>query len=110
MISHTLLIRRLSSFTLLKIIFITTLFPWVIIDTSIILFHLFSGDFVVDGTREVDGETVKTSISLWKFVLISYPAIVLANAFFAVIFWIPATISLWLWSLFRPLKIKYYEN
>ena len=45
---QTKVIERLSSLTLLKIMLITGSFPWVLIDTGVVLFHLLSGDFVVN--------------------------------------------------------------
>ena len=110
MVSTKITVRRLSSFTLLKIMFITMLFPLVIIDTGVILFHLLSGDFVVNVTQTIAGEKVKEAIPIGKFILMSYLLIALVSALFTLILWVPCAASLWLWSKFRPLEIKYYEN
>jgi len=105
---HTIEIERLSSFTLLKIMLITALFPWVLIDTGIILFHLLSGDFVVNYQSGRGEEAVAQQISLAKYVLLSYPAIVFLGVFFTVLIWVPCAFSMWLWSKFAKLKVGYY--
>jgi hypothetical protein len=105
----TIKIERLSSITLLKILLIVSLFPWLLIDTAVILFHLFSGDFVVNYNQGGGEDAIPKQISLGKFVLVSYPFIVAFGAFFTVIFWLPCTFSLWLWSKVAKMKISYYE-
>ncbi len=102
-------IKRLSSFTLLKIMFITSLFPWVLIDTGVILFHLLTGDFIVNYTSGSGAEAVAEQISLTKYVLYSYPLVLLVGAVFTVLVWLPCAFSLWCWSKFRNLKVSYYE-
>ena len=102
-------IRRLSSFTLLKIMLIASLFPWILIDTGVILFHLLSGDFVVNYKSGIGADAVAEQISLAKYVLISYPLVLLVGAFSTVPIWLVCAFSLWLWSKFRNLKIGYYE-
>ena len=87
---------------------ITSLFPWVLIDTGIILFHLFSGDFVVDYYSGSGPERVAEQISLGKYVLISYPLVVFLGAIFTVLLWIPCAFSLWLWSKIRDMEITVY--
>ena len=105
---QTIEIKRLSSFTLLKIMLITGLFPWVLIDTGVILFHLLSGDFVVNYQRGSGEDAVAQQISLAKYVLFSYPFIVFAGAFFTVLMWVPCAFSMWIWSKFINFKVVYY--
>jgi len=110
MTSTTILIRRLSSITLLKIMLITFLFPWILIDTGVILFHLLSGDLVVNVTQVISGESIEKSVPIGKFVLISYSAILIGGVIFIIMLWGPCAFSLWLWSKIRPLEIRYYED
>ena len=107
---QTVTIKRLSSGTLLKVMLITSLFPWFAIDTGIILYHLISGDFIVNFTSGSDPNIIAEEISLGKYVLYSYPLIVLAGVFFTVLLWIPSAFSLWLWSKFRNMDISYYGS
>ena len=102
-------INRLSSITLLKLMLIAGLFPWIIIDTGIILYHLFSGDFIVNYVSGSGAEKISEQISLGKYVLISYPLFILTGVIFTVSFWFPIAFSLWLWSKFRNIEISYYE-
>ena len=88
---------------------ITGLFPWVLIDTGIILFHLISGDFVVNYQSGRGPDAVAEQISLAKFVLLSYPLLVFAGAVFTVLLWIPCAFSMWCWSKLFTLKVGYYE-
>lgn len=106
---QTIEIKRLSSFTLLKILLITSIFPWVLIDTGLILFHLLNGDFIVNYNSGSGADAVAEQISLAKYVLISYPLVLLVGAIFTVPIWLFFAFSLWLWSKFRNLKIDYYE-
>lgn len=101
-------IERLTSITLLKIMLITGLFPWVLVDTGIILFHLLSGDFVVNYQSGRGDDAIPEQISLAKFVLFSYPFIIVAGAFFTILMWVPCAFSMWLWSKFSRLNIIYY--
>jgi len=105
---YTIEIDRLSSVTLLKIILITSLFPWLLMDTLVILYHLVSGDFIVNYQSGKGANAVAKEISLAKYVLISYPAIVLLSLFFSLIIWVQASISMWCWSKLRKLKVSYY--
>ena len=107
---QTIVIERLSSLTLLKIMLITGLFPWVLIDTGIVLFHLLSGDFVVNYQSGRGEAAVAQEISLANFVLFSYPFIVVAGALFTALMWIPCAFSMWLWSKFTKLNIAYYAS
>ena len=106
----TITIKRLSSGTLLKVMLITSVFPWFAIDTAIILYHLISGDFIVNFTSGSGPDIIAEEISLGKYVLYSYPLIVLAGALFTLLLWIPSAFSLWLWSKFRNMKISYYGS
>ncbi|QFU77071.1 hypothetical protein EY643_16215 [Halioglobus maricola] len=105
----TIRIERLSSITLLKIMLITSVFPWILIDTVVILFHLFSGDFVVNYNQGKGEDAVAQQISLAKFVLVSYPLIVAFGAFFTAMLWLPCAFSLWVWSKISKMSISYYE-
>ncbi|MBQ24185.1 hypothetical protein [Alcanivorax sp.] len=105
----TIKVERLSSITLLKIMLITSLFPWVLIDTVVILFHLFSGDFIVNYTQGESENAVPQQVSLAKFVLVSYPIIVALGAFFTAMLWLPCAFSLWVWSKISKMDISYYE-
>jgi hypothetical protein len=89
---------------------ITGLFPWVLIDTGIILYHLINADFVVNYTSGSGPDKIVEEISLGKYVLFSYPIFVLAGTFFTLLLWIPCAFSLWLWSKFRNLQISFYGS
>ena len=106
----TLTINRLSSITLLKIMLITGLFPWVLIDTGIILYHLINGDFVVNYTSGFGPEKIAEQISIGKYVLLSYPIFVGLGIIFTLMFWVPCVVSLWLWSKLRNMQITFYEH
>ncbi|PVV08364.1 MAG: hypothetical protein B6D82_15275 [gamma proteobacterium symbiont of Ctena orbiculata] len=105
----SLTIKRISSLTLLKIMLVTVLFPWILLDTAIILGHLINGDFVVSYTRGEGAEKTTEQMSLWIYILISYPAFVLLGVLFTLFLWMPSAFSLWLWSRFRNMRIDYYE-
>ena len=105
----TVEVKRLSSLTLFKVMLITGLFPWILIDTAIILYHLLTGDFVVDLTRKVGTESVPEQISIGKYILLSYPVFVIGGVIFVLLFWVPCAFSLWLWSKIRTMQITYYE-
>lgn len=119
---QTYIIKRFSSFTILKLIFIATILPSVLIDTGVILYHLLSGDFVVNynsvseiiksnqSGSSVETETVEGQISLVKYVLISYPFLLLFFGFFSLLMWVQWVVTLWLWSLFRPMKVSFYSE
>lgn len=89
---------------------ITGLFPWVLIDTGIILYHLISGDFVVDYYSGTGPEQIAEQISIGKYILVSYPIFILAGIVFTLMFWLPCALSLWLWSKIRDIEISFYEN
>lgn len=89
-------IERLSSFTLLKISIIIGLFPWILIDTAIVLFHLLSGDFIVNYQRGSGEDAVAEQIPLLKYALPSYPLIIFFGTFFIVLTWVPCALSMWL--------------
>lgn len=103
-------INRLSSITLLKIMLITGLFPWVLIDTGIILYHLITGNFVVDVTRVIGDKEIVEQVPIGKFILFSYPIVVLMGTLFVLLFWLPCAFSLWLWSKLRTMRITYYSK
>ena len=105
MSKRTIEIRRLSSFTLLKIMLITGLFPWVLVDTGIILYHLISGDYVVNYHTKNGAQ----EISIGLYVLLSYPLFVLLGCVFVLLFWLPCAFSLWLWSKVRSIQMSFYE-
>ena len=105
---RTLIIKRLSPGTLLKIMLVTSLFPWVLIDTGIILYHLLSGDFVVNYYSGVGPERVAEQISIGKYILLSYPIFVLMGIILTLILWVPCVLSLWLWSKVHNMQIAYY--
>ena len=88
---------------------IASLFPWILIDTGVILFHLLNEDFVVNYKSGFGADAVAEQISLAKYVLISYPLVLLVGAIFTVPIWLVCAFSLWLWSKFGNLKIGYYE-
>jgi hypothetical protein len=106
---NALTVKRISSVTLLKIMLITAIFPWVLFDTGVILYHLISGDLVVNYTRGSGADKIAEQMSLGKYVLISYPLFVMLGTIFTLIFWIPCAFSLWLWSKIRNMQIDYYE-
>ena len=106
---HTLTIRRLSSVTLLKIMLVTGLFPWVLIDTGIILYHIVNGDFVVNYSSGIAPEQIAEQMSIGKYILISYPIFVLVGTLFTLVLWLPCVLSLWLWSKVRNMRITFYE-
>jgi hypothetical protein len=110
MSKKTLLVKRLTSFTLLKVMLITFMFPWLLIDTGIILFHLLSGDYFVEITTMSKSISTIEQIPIGRYVLISYPVIVLITGLMILMFWVSAAFSLWLWSLFRPMEVTYYET
>jgi hypothetical protein len=103
---HTIEIERFSSFTLLKIILITSIFPWVFVDTLVILFHLIGGDFVVNYQSGKGADAFVQQISLVRYVLFSYSVIVLGGVVFSGLIWIPASFSMWCWSKFRKLEVN----
>ena len=105
-----LLVKRLTSFALLKDMLITFMFPWLLIDTGVILFHLVSGDYFVEITSMTGNISNIEQIPIGKYVLISYPVIVLISGVFVMLFWVSAAFSLWLWSLLRPMEVAYYES
>jgi len=107
---RTLTIKRLSSVTLLKIMLITVLFPWVLIDTGIILYHVISGDFVVDYYSGIGPDKVAEQISIGKYILLSYPLFVFVGTLFILMLWVPSALSLWLWSKVRSMQITFYEH
>ena len=109
MTKNTLTVKRLSSLTLLKIMLITGLFPWVLIDTGIILYHLISGDFVVNYSSGSDPDKIAEEISLVKYILLSYPLFIIVGVVFTLMFWIPCAFSLWLWSKIRNIQVTFYE-
>ena len=86
------------------------LFPWLLIDTGIILYHLINGDFVVNYFSGSGTDKIAEQISLWKYVLVSYPLFVIVGIVFTLMFWVPCAFSLWLWSKFSDIKISYYES
>ena len=106
----TLTIERLSSVTLLKIMLITCLFPWVLLDTGIILYHLINGDFVVNYSSGFGPEKIAEQISIGKYVLLSYPIFVFFGIIFTLMLWVPCVLSLWLWSKVRNMQITFYEH
>ncbi|MBT3045711.1 MAG: hypothetical protein G8D61_08815 [gamma proteobacterium symbiont of Ctena orbiculata] len=105
----SLTIKRISSLTLLKIMLITVLFPWILLDTVIILGHLINGDYVVNYTRGEGADKTTEQLSLWIYILISYPAFVVLGVLSTLFLWLPSAFSLWLWSRFRGMRIDYYE-
>jgi hypothetical protein len=93
---RTLAIKRLSSVTLLKIMLITVLIPWVLIDTGIILYHIINGEFVVDYYIGIVPDEVAEHISIGKYILLLYPSVVFAGTLFTLMLWVPGALSLWL--------------
>jgi hypothetical protein len=89
---------------------ITGLFPWILIDTGIILYHLINGDFIVNYTSGSGPDKIAEEISLGKYVLLSYPIFVLAGTFFTLLLWMPCAFSLWLWSKLRNMQISFCES
>jgi len=104
----TLTVKQLSSLTLLKIMLITGLFPWVLIDTGIILHHLINGDFIVNYTSGSGADKIAEEVSIGKYILFSYPVFILAGTIFTLIFWIPCAFSLWLWSKISTMQVTFY--
>jgi hypothetical protein len=88
---------------------ITCLFPWILIDTGIILYHVINGDFVVNYYSGIGPEKVAAQISIGKYILLSYPLFVVLGIFFTMMLWVPCALSLWLWSKFRNMQITFYE-
>lgn len=87
---------------------ITELFPWVLIDTGIILYHLVSGDFVVNYTSGSGPDKIAQEISIGKYILLSYPIFVFVGTLFTLALWLPCAFSLWLWSKFRNMQVTVY--
>jgi hypothetical protein len=106
---RTLTINRLSSGTLLKLMLIMGLFPWVLIDTGIILYHLINGDFVVNYSSGIGPDKIAEQISIGKYILLSYPIFVLMGTVFTLMLWLPCMFSLWLWSKVSNMQIAFYE-
>jgi hypothetical protein len=104
-----ILVKRLSSLTLLKVMVITFMFPWLLIDTGIILFHVLNGDYYVEIIKMTDNARTVEQIPIGKFVLLSYPLVVLVSGLLVLMFWVFAALSLYLWSQIRPMELTYYE-
>jgi hypothetical protein len=107
---RTLAIKRLSTVALLKIMLITVLFPWVLIDTGIILYPVINGDFVVDYYIGIGFDKVADHISIGKYILLSYPLVVFAGTVFTLMLWVPSALSLWLLSNVRSLQIAFLRG
>ena len=89
---------------------ITSLFPWVLINTAIILYHLISGDFTVNYERGHSPNVTPEQISIGKYIVISYPIWVFVGVVFTLMLWLPFALSLWLWSKVRNMQITFYVN
>jgi hypothetical protein len=101
-------VDRLSSGSIFKIIFISTAFLALVINTLVILYHLLTGDFVINYLSGED--KIESEISLFKYIFVSYPAIMFGALIQTCIVWLWCAASMALWSYVKPLKLEYYEH
>ena len=97
----SIVVKRLSPGTVFKVMFITMFFPWVLIDTAIILYHAVTLQFTVT--------TDNGTIALWQLGLGLYAAGFIISIIFCSLFWLFASFSLILWSQVSDMKITFLQ-
>jgi len=97
----SIVIKRLSPGTVFKVMFITMFFPWVVIDTAVILYHAVTLQFTVT--------TGEGTFALWQFGLGLYFFGFIVSIFFCSLFWLFASFSLILWSQISDMKITFLQ-
>ena len=106
---RTITIQRISSLSLLKLLFFGGVIFWVLYVVGSFLYLLIGGDLYLPySVGEIEKVTSLATGAKIFFIL----AIVVAvfDFLFLFGFWLAAALGLWIYSKIRPISISYYET